>query len=229
MPGNRFLIRLAVLFGLVGIAIVAAVAVAGWGVGPEVSPESAPTPGAPEIVVGDVGVGSETVGPRAAEADGAGPLTLQESSWLAEQQPLAEVASLAETTWPGDFAYAYFGTPGRDFRIGFAERAPAEVIAALTKTGLRYTVEENAGFTRADYEEATADVVRALKGLAAPGTQLLVGPTPEVAVGSITVSMPGGTGESVARAKRLFDALTPPHPFVLVWAEPPGDQPTASP
>ncbi|WP_292832866.1 hypothetical protein [Microbacterium sp.] len=136
---------------------------------------------------------------------------------MSQQQPLGEVAYLAETAYPGEFAYAFLGAQGNDFKIGFKDDVPPEIVAALSKTGLSSSIEEHVGFTQADYEDATRSVIREFDGLAAPEVQFVVGPTPEISVGSITVTVHGGSEGTLAEAKRVFDSLTAPVPFELIW------------
>ena len=69
-----------------------------------------------------------------------------------------------ETSYPDDFAYAFFGTQGSDFTIGFKDDVPAEIVGALSKTGLSYSIDEHVGFTQSDYENATASVIREFDG-----------------------------------------------------------------
>lgn len=220
------------VIGVAAVGVVAAVVSIGLGVANAATPESSQTPSSEQSVIGEAGLGTDKVGPSDAESGGVAlkeaPLTEEEAVWLSQQQPLGEVAYLAETSYPEQFAYAFFGTQGTDFKIGFKDDVPPEIIAALSKTGLSYSIDEHVGFTQSDYEDATASVIREFDVLAAPDVQFVVGPTPEISVGSITVTVHGGSEETIAEAKRIFDSLTAPRPFELTWGSPSNDQVTLS-
>ncbi|MFT4136165.1 hypothetical protein [Microbacterium sp.] len=179
-------------------------------------------------MIGEAGLGTEKVGPSDADAERdaleEAPLTDEEAVWMTQQQPLGEVAYLAETSYPDDFAYAFFGAQGSAFTIGFKSDVPPGIVAELSKTGLSYSIDEHVGFTQSDYEDATSSIIHEFDELAAPAVQFVVRPTPEMSVGSITVTVHGGSEGTIAEAKRIFDSLTTPRPFETIWGVPSPDR-----
>ena len=81
-----------------------------------------------------------------------------EVEWALHQKPLGDAASVIETEFAADYAYAYFG-PERSFTVGFSDDAPAGALALLDHTGLPYSTVEGLGFNDARYQHAVTILI----------------------------------------------------------------------
>lgn len=91
---------------------------------------------------------------------------------------------------------------------------------ALDATGLPYVIEENIGFNEADYQCEGAVVGERLKSIVSPNTQFMVGPSPELGTGTITVRLMLTDDSAAGRAATLLSELTVAPPFSVLLGDP---------
>lgn len=135
----------------------------------------------------------------------------EEQEWALYQKPLGDAASVIETEFIDQFAFAYFG-PSRSFTIGFAGDAPAGAIAGLDATGLPYSTIEGLGFTVVDSQAAAQAVGKQVTdalveaGLM-PAVLFSVGSDPTIQPGTIVVTI---TGDDAATRQAGLAAVGTP-------------------
>jgi hypothetical protein len=94
-----------------------------------------------------------------------------ELEWMCFQAALASVAWDAETRFPDQFTSAMFTDDGnRTLELGFADQAPAEIVAALDATGRPYRIVEGIGFTQTQWQSESEELVQRLRTILGPGS-----------------------------------------------------------